>query len=95
MEHLNITDNFVNTFRFRSNNVSSNADLLGLSTPPSNLNSNQGTLIDVLGDIYSNGNSAVHNAKKCVFELTLKRIEMTKHLTFQIYFQKQWSPLRK
>lgn len=50
--------------RFRSNNVSSNADLLGLSTPPSNANSNQGTLIDVLGDIYSNGNSAVHNAKK-------------------------------
>lgn len=42
---------------------------MGLSTPPSNLNSSgQGTLIDVLSDIYSNGSGspAVHNSKKYV-----------------------------
>lgn len=47
------------------NNNSNNADLLGLSTPPSNANNtNQASLIDVLGDIYTNGSPAVHNAKK-------------------------------
>lgn len=46
------------------NNNSNNADLLGLSTPPANVNSNQASLIDVLGDIYTNGSAPVHNAKK-------------------------------
>lgn len=50
-------------------NSNANADLLGLSTPPSNNNS-AGTLIDVLGDIYGNntGSAAVHNAKKFLFK---------------------------
>lgn len=51
-------------FLFSSTTNSSNAtsDLLGLSTPPS-AQSNQSTLIDVLGDMY-NPNSAISNAKK-------------------------------
>ncbi|XP_055305731.1 AP-2 complex subunit alpha [Sitodiplosis mosellana] len=50
-----------------NNNNGNNADLLGLSTPPSNQNSHQSALIDVLGDIYNN--SSVHNnAKKFVFK---------------------------
>ena len=41
------------------------SDLLGLSTPPSQQQNSQNTLIDVLGDIYNNQSSAaVNNAKK-------------------------------
>lgn len=47
-----------------NNNNGNNADLLGLSTPPSNQNSHQNALIDVLGDIYNNSNSSVHNNAK-------------------------------
>uniref|UniRef100_A0A6B2EK83 AP-2 complex subunit alpha n=1 Tax=Phlebotomus kandelakii TaxID=1109342 RepID=A0A6B2EK83_9DIPT len=43
---------------------STNADLLGLSTPPSG---NQGALIDVLGDIY-NSSAVVYNTKKFLFK---------------------------
>ncbi|CAG9809347.1 unnamed protein product [Chironomus riparius] len=43
------------------------SDLLGLSTPPSQQQNSQNTLIDVLGDIYNNqsssSSSAVNNAK--------------------------------
>lgn len=53
--------NILVTFRFNNNN-GHNADLLGLSTPPSNQNSHQSALIDVLGDIYNN--SSVHNNAK-------------------------------
>lgn len=61
----------INKYRFhfiyRQINISSNnADLLGLSTPTLNMTGNQGSLIDVLGDIYTNGNAAVHNSKKSV-----------------------------
>ncbi|XP_050076910.1 AP-2 complex subunit alpha [Anopheles maculipalpis] len=51
-----------------ANNANASSDLLGLSTPPA---SQSGTLIDVLGDIYStaNGNSSVvNNSKKFVFK---------------------------
>lgn len=40
---------------------SSQADLLGLSTPPA-ASSNTGTLIDVLGDLYSGSGVQVNNA---------------------------------
>lgn len=50
----------------QTNNV--NADLLGLSTPPSNnISAPGGTLIDVLGDIYGSG-GAVNNIKKFLFK---------------------------
>lgn len=45
-----------------------NADLLGLSTPPSSGNTNSGGLLDVLGDLYNRNNSTPsnqqNNAKK-------------------------------
>ncbi|KAL5280684.1 AP2A2 family protein [Megaselia abdita] len=45
-----------------------NADLLGLSTPPSNnISAGGGALIDVLGDIYGAG-GAVNNIKKFLFK---------------------------
>ncbi|XP_055386027.1 AP-2 complex subunit alpha [Condylostylus longicornis] len=47
-------------------NSNANADLLGLSTPPSNNTSAGGALIDVLGDIYNN--AVQHNAKKFLFK---------------------------
>uniref|UniRef100_U5EX15 AP-2 complex subunit alpha n=1 Tax=Corethrella appendiculata TaxID=1370023 RepID=U5EX15_9DIPT len=53
-----------------ANNSNATSDLLGLSTPPA-LQSQQGTLIDVLSDIYSttNGTSgSINNAKKFVFK---------------------------
>lgn len=61
-------------------NSNTNADLLGLSTPPSNANLTNstgggGTLIDVLGDIYGSSNStannnnvAIYNSKKFLFK---------------------------
>jgi hypothetical protein len=49
-------------FSFSSNHTS---DLLGLSTPPSQQQNSQSTLIDVLGDIYNQSSSGgVNNAKK-------------------------------
>jgi AP-2 complex subunit alpha len=45
-----------------NNHNASSADLLGLSTPPAQQNQNTtSTLIDVLGDIYSNSNSTAAN----------------------------------
>lgn len=49
-----------------TNSSNATSDLLGLSTPPS-AQSNQSTLIDVLGDVY-NPNSAISNAKKFIFK---------------------------
>jgi len=60
------------------NNAS--ADLLGLSTPPASAPGNTGVLVDVLGDIYGQQQSAApaansfgpqqtYNAKKLVFSL--------------------------
>lgn len=57
-------NNILNFFRHNNNNNTSNADLLGLSTPPSNQNSHQSSLIDVLGDMYNNSNSTTHNNSK-------------------------------
>ncbi|GAB0087299.1 AP-2 complex subunit alpha [Sergentomyia squamirostris] len=63
-----------NNTQINSNHTSNstNADLLGLSTPPSsgNMTNNQGTLIDVLGDIYNNSasSSVVYNTKKFLFK---------------------------
>lgn len=69
---------------FRINSSNANADLLGLSTPPANHSINNGpqsgngTLIDVLGDIYGTSNNtqnsnaisalAVYNTKKFLFK---------------------------
>lgn len=50
-----------------TNNNNHTSDLLGLSTPPSQQQNSQNTLIDVLGDIY-NQSSAVNNAKKFLFK---------------------------
>lgn len=64
--------NFLLFFRINSN--TNNADLLGLSTPPSNNTAvnNSGTLIDVLGDIYgsanNNSSTAIYNTKKFLFK---------------------------
>ncbi|KAL0273214.1 UNVERIFIED_CONTAM: hypothetical protein PYX00_005944 [Menopon gallinae] len=44
-----------------NNTCSNQADLLGLSTPPAP-SSNTGTLIDVLGDLYSGSNVQVNNS---------------------------------
>lgn len=41
--------------------TSNQADLLGLSTPPAP-SSNTGTLIDVLGDLYSGSSVQVNNS---------------------------------
>ncbi|XP_053957399.1 AP-2 complex subunit alpha [Anastrepha obliqua] len=51
-------------------NSNANADLLGLSTPPAGVNNTggSGTLIDVLGDIYGNNNTATYNSKKFLFK---------------------------
>ncbi|XP_077285236.1 adaptor protein complex 2, subunit alpha isoform X2 [Arctopsyche grandis] len=56
-----------------SNNTSAtNADLLGLSTPPSSGNTTSGGLLDVLGDLYNRNNSTPsnqqNNAKKFIFK---------------------------
>lgn len=60
--------NYVMDFFSYSNHNSGSLDLLGLSTPPSQQqNNNQSALIDVLGDIYNNGPSAINNAKKLVY----------------------------
>lgn len=51
-----------------------NADLLGLSTPPASGNNSSGGLLDVLGDLYRNNNSSnspstqQNNAKKSVYK---------------------------
>ncbi|KAG5673313.1 hypothetical protein PVAND_003373 [Polypedilum vanderplanki] len=50
-----------------TNNSNHTSDLLGLSTPPSQQQNSQSTLIDVLGDIY-NQSSGVNNAKKFLFK---------------------------
>ncbi|XP_055711574.1 AP-2 complex subunit alpha isoform X2 [Phlebotomus papatasi] len=58
-----------NNTQVNSNHTSNstNADLLGLSTPPSgNQTNSQGALIDVLGDIYNA--SVVYNTKKFLFK---------------------------
>lgn len=55
------------------NNTNASSDLLGLSTPPAT-QSQTGTLIDVLGDIYSTTNgtsSVINNAKK--YDIVLPR----------------------
>uniref|UniRef100_A0A1L8DVR8 AP-2 complex subunit alpha n=1 Tax=Nyssomyia neivai TaxID=330878 RepID=A0A1L8DVR8_9DIPT len=61
-----VTNNTQHNSNHTSN--STNADLLGLSTPPSGNHTNaQGTLIDVLGDIYSSS-GGVYNTKKFLFK---------------------------
>lgn len=67
----------LSSFSSSVNISNASSDLLGLSTPPAT-QSQTGTLIDVLGDIYSatNGNSnVINNAKKyenpppfCIFK---------------------------
>lgn len=67
LPNTNNTHNNATNHNKYNNNNGNNADLLGLSTPPSNQNSHQNALIDVLGDIYNN--SSVHNnAKKFIFK---------------------------
>uniref|UniRef100_A0A8W7PJB3 AP-2 complex subunit alpha n=1 Tax=Anopheles coluzzii TaxID=1518534 RepID=A0A8W7PJB3_ANOCL len=66
--HNNAHSNAQTNHTSSANNANASSDLLGLSTPPA---SQSGTLIDVLGDIYStaNGNSnVVNNSKKFVFK---------------------------